>query len=77
MTIWLFTVIAVMSLDRRSMVRSMSVTRRPNEAALVTGLPSITQLYAWWVWPLITASTWSSRRFTMSTIGPVMPVQPL
>ena len=64
-------------LVRRSMVRSMSVTSLPNDEALVTGMPSITQLYAWWVWPLMTASIWSSSRSTMSTIGPAMPSQPL
>jgi hypothetical protein len=58
-----------MSFVRRSSVKSMSV-RRPNELALVTGRPSITQSYGWCVWPVTNRSTASSVRFTMSTIGP-------
>ena len=55
----------------------MSVISRPNELALVTGRPSITQLYALCVWPVTNRSTSSVVRLTMSTIGPAMPVQPL
>ena len=48
----------------------MSVTSRPNELALVTGRPSITQLYGWCVWPVTNRSTSSVVRSTMSWIGP-------
>ena len=57
-----------------SITRSMSVTRRPNDAALVTSLPSISfapaQMYCWCVWPLTITSTWSSSPLTMSTMAP-------
>ena len=35
----------------------MSVISRPNELELVTGRPSITQLYGWCVWPVMNRST--------------------
>jgi len=58
----------------------MSVTRRPNEDALLTGIGvpalfGIRQLYALCVCPLMTMSTLASRLDTMSTIAPDMPVQ--
>ena len=51
-TIRLMAVAAVTAFERWSIVRSMSVTRRPNEAALVTSLPDIVQTYGWCVWAL-------------------------
>ena len=52
--------------------RSMSVTTRPNEAALVTSLSSIVQTYGWWVWALTTTFTRSSRPLAIEVIsGPL------
>ena len=67
---------------RRSMLRSMSVIRRPTLDPLVTSrlssLGSLSwQLYAWCVWPVITASMRGLRPLLMSTIGPEMPGQEL
>ena len=47
--------------DWWSILRSMSVTRRPNDAALVTSLPPIWQMYGWCVCALITTLTRGSR----------------
>ena len=52
LTIRFVAVAAVILFDRWSIVRSMSVTRRPKEAALVTSLPAIVQMYGWCVWAL-------------------------
>ena len=52
MTIWFVAVAAVISFDWWSIVRSMSVIRRPNDAALVTSLPAMWQMYGWCVWAL-------------------------
>ena len=49
-TILLSALAPVIFFDLESIVRSMSVTTRPNEAALVTSLPDIRQMYGWCVW---------------------------
>ncbi len=55
----------------RSICASMSVTSRPWEAAPVTTLPSMTQLTAQFVWPVMTTSISSS---IIGTIGGIAPV---
>ena len=47
----------------------MSVTTRPNEAALVTSLSSIVQTYGWWVWALTTTFTRASRPLAIEVIS--------
>ena len=64
-TIRLSTAIEKMSLVFGSILRSIFVTSRPNDAALDAGTLRPTalgrlQLYYWWVWPVITRSTASS-----------------
>src|ERR671919_290100 len=58
------------------MTRSMSVTSRPNDEALVTTLPSISfapaQMYWAWVWPLTITSTSSLTPLAIATISPLM-----
>ena len=48
-TMWFVALAAVIFFDFESIVRSMSVTSRPKEAALVTSLPDIRQMYGWCV----------------------------
>ena len=63
---------AVILFDWWSIVRSMSVTRRPNEAALVTSLPAIVQMYGWCVWALTITATRGSRPCAIDSIsGPL------
>ena len=73
-----FTDVRTMSLVRRSYVRVVSVYSLPNDAAEVTrrGLPAgsgMVHTYAWWVWPVTSASTFGLMPLAMSTIGPEMP----
>ena len=50
-----------------SIVRSIEVINRPKDAADVTGIPLITQLYAACVWALTTTSTSGLSLLTMSS----------
>src|SRR3954465_4937940 len=71
-TIRLVAVAAVTALERSSIVRSMSVIRRPNDAALVTSLPDILQMYGWCVWALtITLTRGSSPAAICCISGPL------
>src|SRR5215216_5583135 len=68
------TVFDLLSIVRStlSIVRSTSVTRRPNEAALVTSLPDILQTYGWWVWALMITLTRGSTPLAIYSIsGPL------
>ena len=50
----------------------MSVTRRPNEAALVTSFPDILQMYGWCVWALTMTLTRGSSPFAIASMsGPL------
>ena len=68
---WL-TAVAVVTLPPGLMLRLTAVTTRPNEAALVTSLSSIVQMYGWCEWALMITFTRSSRPFAMLVIsGPL------
>src|SRR5690348_4714442 len=54
-----------------SMRRSMSVIRRPNDAALVVRMPLKRQTYGWWVCALTTTSTCGSSASTIGLMSPV------
>src|SRR5215211_1014660 len=71
-TILLVAVAVVIVFDLLSIVRSTSVTNRPNEAALVTSLPDILQTYGWWVWALMITLTRGSTPLAIDFIsGPL------
>src|SRR5919197_4886959 len=77
-TMWLVAMAWVTALDCWSIVRSMSVTTRPNDDALVTSLPASVQMYGWWVWALTMTLTRSSRPAAICSIsGPLKFTQRL
>src|SRR3954470_15120994 len=77
-TILLLAVAVVTVLERSSMVRSMSVITRPNDAALVTSLPDILQMYGWCVCALtITLTRGSSPAAICCISGPLKFTQRL
>ena len=61
----------VIFFDFESIVRSMSVTTRPNDAALVTSLPDIRQMYGWCVWADTMTLMRLSSPAAMSSISPL------
>ena len=71
-TTWFSAVASTILPARRSIVRSIDVISRPNDAAEVTSLPLKRHTYGWCVWALTTTSTAGSSRLTMSSrSGPV------
>src|SRR4026208_714509 len=80
-TITLLIVASTTSLVLRLIVRSMSVTRRPTDAAPVIMIPVLAkfgQLIAQFVWPVMTRSiSVSSRVITFVIASPLTPLQAL